>query len=387
MTGTTLERRFFLLGSAALSAATLLGRRARAASVIVYNGTQLREAIAGITPGDTILLAPGNYGDVGSFTVARGGTAESPVLIQAQTRLTAQLRSRLTVDAPFVTVDGLTVEGEEVDLAGNGVHFTRCRVQGTGASGIEIKGGTGVRVSYCEVANYRGKAIMVRLGQRHDPVEPLIDHNHIHSSIGRGGMGEAIQLAQAMKDSNKRLRATVEHNLLQRTEGDSEAVSVKCSGNLIRFNTLEDSRANIVNRHGEDNVYEGNILDRSYSIVIHDRGNKLLGNRCMNSLQRRSIRVMGGNMGAGDDRQGGHPQAVDTYLCGNHADYLIVGDFFSGKSMPAINTTVANHTGPIVVRNAQGVNTSGPASSYSGPLRVGPGDVGPSAGGGRSDPV
>ncbi len=69
-------------------------------------------------------------------------------------------------------------------------------------------------------------------------------------------------------------------------------------------------------------------------------------NRAVSPKLARSFRVMGGNAGPVDNRQGTHPQAVNTYLSGNMGN-LEIGGQFSGHNLPAVNTTVASHSGGI----------------------------------------
>src|SRR5262249_12603098 len=52
----------------------------------------------------------------------------------------------------------------------------------------------------------------------------------------------------------------IEYNLFEKADGDSEAVSVKSSNNIVRYNTIINSRGTISLRHGWNNTVEGNIL-------------------------------------------------------------------------------------------------------------------------------
>ena len=71
-----------------------------------------------------------------------------------------------------------------------------------------------------------------------------------------------------MKGNAYRLGAQVRNNLLERINGESEAMSIKCSGNTISNDRLINSKSYIVNRHEDYNVYQGNQTDKAHEIVI-----------------------------------------------------------------------------------------------------------------------
>src|SRR5262249_46365965 len=86
-----------------------------------------------------------------------------------------------------------------------------------------------------------------------------IHHNYFfhHTYNGSNG-GESIRLGLSSHQLASAF-ATVEYNLFEQANGDSEAISVKSSDNIIRYNTLRNSRGWIVLRHGNRNRVEGNI--------------------------------------------------------------------------------------------------------------------------------
>ncbi len=73
--------------------------------------------------------------------------------------------------------------------------------------------------------------------------------------------------------------ATVEYNLFERVNGDPEAISVKSSGNTIRYNTIRSSLGGIVLRHGNNNRVEGNyLLAGSNGIRIYGNDHLIVNN-------------------------------------------------------------------------------------------------------------
>jgi hypothetical protein len=343
-----LKRRNFLFGIASLPASSLLaGRPLPGLTATVYNGYELHTALQTAGAGSTILLAPGNFGDIGSFVLAG-----SDISVRVQAPLRTTLRSRMVVNGSFVDLDGLAFE-EGIEMIGNGVSIANSRFNG---NGIRLSGVNAV-VANNEIGPYRDKAIIVH----GSAVGATIRNNYIHDAMGGSSDGyAAVQVGESMNDSERVLRAHVENNRIVRCDAGSEAISVKSSGNVFVGNTLSDSRANITNRHGHNNVYQNNVLERSYCIVVHDRGTRLVGNRAVNPLLGRSFRIMGGNIPADSNRQGGHPQAVDTYLQGNVGN-LEIGAQFPGNRLPAVNTTVVSHSGSISLKAAVGTRLPGGA--------------------------
>ena len=101
-----LARRNVLFGIAALPASSLLGGRPLPGlSLTVFNGYELHTALQAAGSGPSILLAPGNYGDVGRFTLANSG-----VSIRVQSPLRTILRAPLEVRGDRVELEGLTFE-------------------------------------------------------------------------------------------------------------------------------------------------------------------------------------------------------------------------------------------------------------------------------------
>ena len=81
----------------------------------MYNGYELHTALQAAGPGSRLLLAPGNYGDIGQFVLASSNIS---VRVQAPSRTI--LRAPLVVTGDQVDLDGLALM-EDVHLAGLGL--------------------------------------------------------------------------------------------------------------------------------------------------------------------------------------------------------------------------------------------------------------------------
>jgi hypothetical protein len=335
------RRREVLFGIAALPAASLPGRRPLPGLVAtVYNGHELDLALRAAGPGSSVLLAPGDYGDAGGRFSLAGGRVS--LRVQAPGRAT--LRQHLAVEGAFAELDGLAFRSG-VTLAGDGVLIANSTFRG---QGVRVTGVNAV-VYACDIADFTGYGVDVRASA----LNTRVRDNRIRNG------SSAVALGQSTIDTDIPLGADVVGNWVEACTGYSESVMVKSSGNSIRGNYFLNCR-NITNRHGEDNTYEGNVLDGCTGLVAHDRGTRIIGNRLVNT---RSIRIMGGDVTWNSKTQGAHPQAYDTYLAGNNG-LLVIGELFAGDTLPAVNTTVASHDGTIRLKTQ--VNTTLPGGGGGG---------------------
>jgi Chondroitinase B len=337
----TVGRRRFLFGIAALPASSLLaGRPLPGLQATVYNGYELHTVLQTAGEGSSILLAPGNFGDIGQFVLA-----SSNISVRVQNPKRTVLRSPLIVQGNQVDLDGLAFE-EGVVLAGDGLTIVGSVFTG---KGMDVSG-VGAEVAGCELSAFTGRGICIKGSAQN----PYIHHNYIHDSKGSGLGTAAIQVGLSMRDSNRRISARIDTNRIERCRGSSpETISIKSSGNVISGNTLTDCN-NLCNRHSEDNIIQGNTLERCYGLIIHDARNRVVGNRLVSAARERGISIMNGDAPWNAAAQGNHPQAYDTFVSGNSGP-LIVGAHYSGDNIPAANTTVESHDGSITLRSE--VNT------------------------------
>jgi hypothetical protein len=380
------SRRNVLFGIASLPAASLVGRRPLPGlTATVYNGHELTAAFRAAGAGSVITLAPGDFGDVGPFVLTG-----SDISLRVQTPLRTVLRSRMIVRGSLVELDGLDLD-DGIDLEGDGLSLVNSRARrrrrrrrrgggdndndngnnnnngndddndnddddaggggGGGGRGPVSIAGTGNSVSNTEISG-RGSSWGVSIGG--SARSPRVTNNYIHHC------NAAIGIGISMVTSDTRIGALVQGNRIEDCTGSTETIMVKASGNTITGNRLTNCN-NVTNRHGESNTYSNNTMERCLCIVIHDRNNRVIGNRAVSPKLARSFRVMGGNIGPDSNSQGGHPQAVNTYLAGNVGNTLEIGAVFDGDRLPALNTIVASHSGSIRLLHHSGTRLPGGA--------------------------
>ncbi|GLF95070.1 polysaccharide lyase 6 family protein [Streptomyces yaizuensis] len=275
-----MQRRTFLTGTllgaafAAAPVAALTTTAASAATVTVGSLADLQREIDRAAPGDRIVLADGTYTVPagGSLRISgRHGTGAAHITISSQSRGGAVLqgeRSFVLSNSSNITLSGFAFRQRETLLIPadcSGIRLTRNDFGLADITGVHwvVVEGNGVKVdrNYFHDRATQGVFLVADGPGREDMAQDLhIFRNHFarHTYTGDNG-GESIRLGVAERALTA-AGARVEYNLFERCDGDAEAISVKSSKNVIRYNTLRDSAGGIVLRHGNGSVVEGNHL-------------------------------------------------------------------------------------------------------------------------------
>jgi poly(beta-D-mannuronate) lyase len=280
---------------------------ARATVYNVSNSSGLSSALSSVNPGDSIVLANGNYS---GFTVTRSGTVGNLITIEAANQGQAFITSGIInlSDVAYVTVNGLNVttsggsysaDGTSVDVEMGLNGATNCRITRctfdpptntfpantffTYLSGLCLSN----RIDHCEFGWYTNSGDhAVRTSGNvtingvtppsdrtpwafgYGPYNPQmarytrIDHNYFHDHYTPGANGgETIQLG-AIGDTGdyQNIYSLVEYNLFVNCNGDPEIISVKSSSNTLRYNTVRTSAAVFSLRAGNGDIVDGNFF-------------------------------------------------------------------------------------------------------------------------------
>ncbi len=297
-------------------------------TISVNSNSGLSSAVSNALPGDCIVLANGAYS---GFTISRDGASNAPIVIRAANLGGATISSGIIRfnGTSFVTVEGLnittagsaqTVDGESFPV---GVWFDsadNCRItrstfrlsgHANGAQFIMLGGNSNRnRIDHCEFGpnTVDGAHYIFVRGQRtiagvtpdplqdrgpwsdgDGPVNPnmarntQIDHNYFHDMAS--GTAEAIVLGGlGITGDYQNLGTIVESNLFVRCDGDPECISIKSSGNTIRYNTILTSVGGIVSRSGNQNQIIGNFIrGGGTGIRIHEKDHTVYNNYVENT--------------------------------------------------------------------------------------------------------
>lgn len=296
------------------------------ANATVFNvGTlaNLTTRINAANPGDQIILSNGVYVSTGTISVTRSGTATQPILITAQSIGGAQI-----IGAPSASTSGFYLNGCSY-VTIQGFYFTHTNDANIGDY-FRIESGS----SHCRITRniFDFDPVQYWCYVKGDDAE--VDHNIFRNKVQKG---EYITLDGNYPDIGQRLWvhdnyffnnqyggsnggenirlgvgvyqlisswAVVENNLFEQANGDPEAISVKSSDCVIRYNTLTNSTGQISLRSQNRGRIEGNFMLNSSGIRFYG-DDALIFN---NYLQGSDGIVFG---------SGEAPQISDSYLALN----------------------------------------------------------------------
>ena len=226
-------RKHVLMLSASLLTNAAIHTELRAAEIPVQNSPQLQAAVRNLTPGTTVLLAPGTYqGDI--YIQKAAGAQETPIviggtdpnnppvfsggrqafhlsdcshLILRNLKVVGFPSNGINIDdggsfetpAHHITLENVTIlqtgpEGNHDALKMSGVdHFTvrRCRFEGWGGSGIDMVGCHYGVVEDCNFVGHEGfsqsNAVQLKGGTENVLVQTSLFRNAGERAINLGG--------------------------------------------------------------------------------------------------------------------------------------------------------------------------------------------------------
>ncbi|MGN6690816.1 MAG: chondroitinase-B domain-containing protein [Sphingopyxis sp.] len=269
---------------AVLTAVTLVSTAhpALARDMLVSDQAQYKAAVKKAQPGDTIVLADGEWRDF-QIVFTGTGTVAKPIILTAQTKgkvlLTGQ--SNLRIGGRHLVVSGLVFKNgaSPTDEVISFRRDSKTLASDTRVTEVVIDGyskadrraediwvalyGTGNRVDH---SHFEGKTnsgvTLAAIRRAGDPLDNRhrIDHNYFgpRPPLGSNG-GETIRIGTS-EESLSASNTMIERNIFDRTSGEVEIVSIKSGGNIIRENLVLEAQGAFVLRHGNGNLVERNIF-------------------------------------------------------------------------------------------------------------------------------
>ncbi|MBE8522354.1 polysaccharide lyase 6 family protein [Amycolatopsis sp. H6(2020)] len=283
------------------------GSPASAAQVRVTSLSALQSAMDKANAGDTIVLADGSYSASSTLSVKRSGTGSAPVTIAAehtgQATITGSKTFAFASGVSNVVLRGFKFRGSaklSVPAGASNNRLTRNDFQLTSDGNWVTISGDDTVLDRNVFQNRTSQGVFLQiLGPSGAMAKRVhVHHNYFynHQFSGSNG-GESIRLGLSDHQSYT-ANALIENNLFEKADGDSEAISVKSSDNVVRYNTIRDSRGYIVLRHGNRSTVEGNVLFGS-GIRFHGNDHKIVNNYVANSGDRAIV------FGSGDEADSG----------------------------------------------------------------------------------
>jgi hypothetical protein len=275
---------------------------AEGATINVSSISALQTAVNNASAGDIVVLANGTY----SNTTLTIGTNNITVRAATPGGVFLNGSNAINIAGNYVTFSGFqftqgSISGVAIEVNGSHNLLTQLNFNGYSAQKyIVLRGGT----QYNEISfsNFENKPVTAPIGNlihvaahASIPGYHRIRYSSFQNMPGSGGDNgnEPIRLSNGA-ESTFISRTLVEFNYFTNTgAGDSEAVSVKCRENTLRYNTFRNNQnAMMVFRNGNDNIAYGNFFIDAGGIRVAEANNIYAFN---NHFERSGV---GGTMSA-----------------------------------------------------------------------------------------
>jgi chondroitinase B-like protein len=347
--------------------------------VTVSSVQALSAAVARAQPGDRIELADGVYGS-GTVTVRRSGTAAAPITIAAANLGRAQFTGSAAFDlrgASHVVVTGFLFNGGKgfsVPVGAVADRITRNVFQGN-LSGADLTvGADDTEVDHNTFQNRTAAGVYLQVvgPGAHDMAKRVhVHHNYFfnHQFKGSNG-GESIRFGLSSRQHGQAY-GLIEYNLFEKADGDSEAISVKSSNNVVRYNTIINSRGTISLRHGWNNTVDGNVLVGGTTGIRFFGNNHTIINNLVQDTTGQPLEVGGGEIRDDTANTTAH-EAADHVLVafntisGTSGRLVAIG---SGKKFAPSDITLADNI--LLGHRGSAVGGTGAALQFQGNILFG----------------
>lgn len=261
----------------------------------VFNVGTLANLITRINsanPGDKIILSNGIYNSTGTINISRSGTATQPILIAAQSVGGAQIGGVdgfNLVGANYVTIQGFYftytnsgTQGLIVDTASTHCRITRNIFETDPVQYWCFVQGDDTEVDHNLFRNKVEKGEYITLDGDHTALTIakrawVHDNNFYNNQYPGSNGGESVRLGIGIYQLISSW-TVVENNLFDQADGDPEAISVKSSDCVIRYNTLTNSSGQISLRSQNRGRIEGNFMINSSGIRFYGDDNLIINN-------------------------------------------------------------------------------------------------------------
>ncbi len=230
----------------------------------------LHAAIAGLLPGDQLLLAGGIYAFNSRFKITAVGLPERPIVIRAKDGEDALIEMTTGAKNILEIQDSRYLE----------IHNLRFR---GGSHGIRLMNSDFITIQDCEIYETGDVAISANSGGTYEGL--IIRGNHIHDT---NGTGEGMYLG-CNNDACRVMNSLIEYNYIHHTngptveQGDGIELKEGSAGNVIRHNVIHDTNypgiiTYSTSGNGPANIIEGNLIWNSNDNAIQSAADSIIRN-------------------------------------------------------------------------------------------------------------
>jgi nitrous oxidase accessory protein NosD len=342
--------RLGVLAAAGLAALVVVATPAGARTVETSSPAELTAALSQARPGDRIEVGAGVYDSV-QIHVRRSGTAQAPITIVAagpveftgSGGLDLSGASHVVVQGfVFDNAAGLTVPGDAT-----ATRITRNVFQGNPGSADLTVMADDTQVDHNTFQNRTAQGVYLQVvgpGASDMAKRVHVDHNYFYNHQYKGANGgESIRFGLSGRQ-HAVANGLIEDNLFDKADGDSEALSVKSSDNVVRDNTIVNSRGTLSLRHGWNTLVEGNILIGGSTGIRFFGNNHVVINNIVEDTAGPAMEIGGGEV-RDDTTSGTDHEAADHCLVAfntlSGSDNIVW--YESSKKFPPSDDTLADN--------------------------------------------
>lgn len=360
---------WYLLAGALL--AVLPGRTAQATEYLVSSAADIAQAMTTAQPGDTLTMTDGTWTDQ-SMLFQGNGAPGRPIVLRARFHGAVVLRgtSRLRIAGTHLVAANLVFQGGDcapnpvVEFRNGSLESDFCRLTRSAISSysppdinLDSKWvslyGTHNRVDHCALTGKSNSGTTLVVWLTNHPNYHLIDSNYFgpRSNLGFNG-GETIRVGTSdwsMYDSY----TTVEYNLFDRCNGETEAISSKSCENVYRYNTFSNVQGTLTLRHGnrctvEGNFFLGNNISNTGGIRIIGEDHRVVNNYLAGLAgtgYRAALTMMNGVPNSPLNRYFQVKRALVAFntFVGNRMTFHIGAGKDGELTLPPLDCTIANN--------------------------------------------
>ena len=275
--------------------AFMLSQTGLAETLLVHSQDEFEDAVDDLEPGDTIMLANGEWRDF-EILFTGFGTPEQPITLTAETRgevlITGQ--SNLRMAGEYLVVSGLVFR-DGYTPTNTVISFRRTRGDLAYHSRVTetvidrfnnperhesefwvMMYGKHNRFDHNHLVGKStvGVTMAIRLdSEESQENHHRVDHNYFGPRPILGSNGAETLRIGTSHYSRSNSFSVVENNYFDRCNGELEVISNKSGGNTFRGNLFFESRGTLTMRHGngavvENNVFLGNRVDHTGGIRV-----------------------------------------------------------------------------------------------------------------------
>lgn len=260
-----------------------------ATPVTVASVKELQKAIDKARPGTVIIVKNGTYTTGEDIKISSFGSREDPILIRAETiggvTITGKGGFNLVSPAAYVVIKGFRfTHAASHARSAAGTRFCRWtqNIFETPGKGEYLTiAGNDHEIDYntFQNKNSMGRILAIR-GAGSQIAERLhIHHNYFYNFPDQGGANGAETLQFGLSGfSLSTSNSIVEYNLFEKCAGETELISVKASGVLLRYNTIRDCPAQFTLRHGNRCEVYGNYFFNTPGLRIYGDDHAVFSN-------------------------------------------------------------------------------------------------------------